>query len=102
MDKQDFIANCHQQLVVIFEKAKAHQKDDKQKHRTEGFIQAGKTLGLISNDDAMKLMEKAHFQVFDESIETRKSRKASLKEAVARGDDDFINIPAYERNSSSA
>ena len=64
MDKQDFIANCHQQLVEIFEKAKAH------------------------------------FQVFGESIETRKSRKVSLKEAVARGDDDFINIPAYERNSS--
>jgi len=100
MDKQDFLANCHQKLVVIFEKAKTHQKDDKQKYRVEGFIQAGKVLGLLSNDDAIELMEKAHFQVFGESIETRKSRKASLKEAVARGDDDFINIPAYERNSS--
>jgi hypothetical protein len=102
MNKQDFSANCHQQLVLVFEKAKAHQKDDKQKHRTEGFIQAGKMLGMISHEEAKEFMERAHFDVFGESIETRKSRKASLKEAVARGDDDFINIPAYERNSSSA
>lgn len=100
MNKQDFIANCHQQLVLVFEKAKAHQKDDKQKHRTEGFIQAGKMLGMISHEEAKEFMERAHFDVFGESIETRKSRKASLKDAVARGDDEFINIPAYERNSS--
>ncbi len=100
MDKQDFIASCHQQLVIIFEKAKLHQKDDTQKHRTEGFIQAGKVMGLMSNDEALELMERAHFHVFGESIESRKSRKVSLKEAVARGDDDFVNIPAYERNNN--
>lgn len=98
MDKQDFLTSCYQQLLVIFEKAKSHQKDDKQKHRTEGYIQAGKVMGLISNDEVKNIMDKAHFDVFGESIESRKSKKTSLKEAIARGDDDFINIPAYERN----
>ncbi|WP_141235465.1 hypothetical protein [Pseudoalteromonas sp. NBT06-2] len=98
MDKQTFINSCYSQLAGILKNAKNHQKNDKQKHRTEGFIQAGKVLGLISNKEAIDLMEKAHFQVFDESIESRKSRKATLKEAVARGDDEYIDIPAYARN----
>ena len=33
-------------------------------------------------------------------LKKRKSRKANLKEAVAREDDDFVNIPAYERSNT--
>jgi len=98
MDKQDFLTSCYQQLLAIFEKAKNYQKDDKQKHRTEGYIQAGKVMGLITNDEVQAIMDKAHFEVFVETIESRKSRKASLKEAIERGDDSYIDIPAYERN----
>lgn len=43
-------------------------------------------------------MEDAHFEIFGDSVESRKSRKASLKEAIAKGDDDLIDIPAYERS----
>ena len=89
-----------QQLIDIFQKAKEHQKDDKQKHRVEGYIQAGKSLGIISNEDALSLMEKSHFHVFGETIDSRKSRKANLKDALARGDDEYIDIPAYERNKN--
>jgi len=98
MNKHDFIASCYQQLLAIFEKTKSRQKDDKQKHRTEGYIQAGKVMGLITNDEVQVVMDKAHFEVFTETIESRKSRKASLKEAIERGDDSYIDIPAYERN----
>jgi hypothetical protein len=97
MNKQEYLDCCQQQLVKIFNLAKNHIKDDKQKYRVEGFIHAGKSLGIISHDEAINVMEKAHFDVFGESIDSRKNRKASLKEAVARGDDNFINIPAYER-----
>jgi len=51
-------------LIDIFQEAKNHQKDDKQKHRSEGYIQEGKSLGIISNKDALTLMEKVHFDVF--------------------------------------
>lgn len=97
MDKQSFISACNAQLILVFEKAKNHQRDDKQKHRTEGFINAGVTLGLISNEEANAMLDQTHFEVFGESIASRKVRKASIKEAIARGDEDFINIPAYER-----
>jgi len=100
MDKQDFLTSCYQQLLAIFEKAKNYQKDDKQKHRTEGYIQAGKVMGLITNDEVQEIMDKAHFEVFDETIESRRAKKTSLKEAIARGDDYFVNIPAYERNKN--
>jgi len=99
MNKEEYLDYCQEQLINIFNLAKNHKKDDKQKFRTEGFIQAGKVLGVISHEDAIKVMEQAHFEVFSESIDSRKNRKASLKEAVARGDDNFINIPAYERLS---
>jgi hypothetical protein len=85
--------------MAIFNLAQNHKKDDKQKYRAEGFIHAGKVLGVISHEDALKVMEQAHFKVFSESIDSRRNRKASLKDAVARGDDNFINIPAYERLS---
>jgi hypothetical protein len=97
MDKQNFISACNSQLITVFEKAKNHQKDDRQKHRTEGFIYAGVMLGLITNEEANDILDKSHFEVFGESIASRKARKASIKEAVARGDDDYINIPAYDR-----
>lgn len=97
MNKQEYLDCCQVQLMAIFNLAKNHKKDDKQKFRTEGFIQAGKILGIISHEDAIKIMEQAHFEVFSESIDSRRNRKASIKEAVAKGDDNFINIPAYER-----
>jgi hypothetical protein len=102
MDKQSFIDSCMHQLIDIFEDAKKHQKNDKKKFRLEGFIHAGKALSIFSNEEAQELMEKAHFSVFGESIESRKLRKANIKEAVARGDDDYIDIPAYERNKGSS
>ena len=99
MNKEEYLSCCYEQLINIFNLAKNLKKDDKQKFRTQGFIQAGKVLGVISHEDALKVMEQAHFKVFSESIDSRKKRKASLKEAVARGYDNFINIPAYERLS---
>jgi hypothetical protein len=98
MNKQTFIDSCYTQLISIFKEVKDYKKDDKKKHRLEGYLHAGKALGVISNEEALTLMENAHFEVFGETIESRKSRKANLREAVARGDDGYIDIPAYERN----
>ena len=97
MTKQEYLYSCYSQLFAVFELAKELKKDDKQKFRTEGFIHAGRALGVISEEEAIKVMEQAHFDVFGETIDDRRKRKASIKEAVAKGDDDFINIPAYER-----
>jgi len=98
MNKHEYLDCCQEQLLKIFSLAKNHKKDDKKKFRVEGFIHAGKALGVISHLEAVDVIARAHFQVFGESIESRQNRKASLKEAVAKGDESFINIPAYERS----
>ncbi|MBA6342983.1 hypothetical protein H4J59_18505 [Colwellia sp. MB02u-10] len=98
MNKHEYLGCCQAQLLKVFSLAKNHKKDDKQKFRVEGFIHAGKALGVISHAEAVDVIARSHFQVFGESIESRQNRKASLKEAVAKGDENFINIPAYERS----
>jgi hypothetical protein len=99
MKKDEFIQSCYLQLLTVFQKAKRHQKDMKQKYRLEGYIHAGKIIGLITDEEAVIIMNNAHLEVFSETIESRKNRKASMREAIERGDDDYINIPAYERES---
>jgi hypothetical protein len=42
-------------------------------------------------------MEEAHLQVFDESINERKSKKEAFKEALKSRDDSYFEIPAFER-----
>ena len=100
MNKYQYLDCCKEQLLKVFKLTKNYKKDDQLKYRTEGFIHAGKVLGVISHEEAVDAISQAHFQVFGESIESRQNRKASLKEAVAKGDENFINIPAYERSKS--
>ncbi|MBA6414982.1 hypothetical protein H4J50_03050 [Colwellia sp. 6M3] len=69
--------------MQVFELASQHKKNDKQKCRTEGFIHAGKALSVISHNEVAAI-EQAHFDIFGETIDDRRSRKASLKEAIAR------------------
>jgi len=102
MNKTTYLTYCHEQLLQIFTLAKQYKKDEQKKYRTEGFIQAGKVLGIITHEEAMDIMEQAHQEVFNESIEARKKRKNNFKNAVAKGDDSFINIPAYERLKPNA
>ncbi|TWX71432.1 hypothetical protein [Colwellia sp. C1TZA3] len=97
MNKYEYLDCCKEQLLNVFKLTKNHKKDEQLKFRTEGFIHAGKALGVISHEEAVGIIAQAHFEVFGESIESRQNRKASLKEAVAKGDETFINIPAYQR-----
>jgi hypothetical protein len=99
MNKQKYLATCQADLLSLFELAKQHKKDNKQKYRIEGFIHAGRLLGIISEQEATDLMEEAHMEVFGESIGARKNRKATLLEAIENGNDVYIDIPAFERQS---
>ena len=97
MTKQEYLDCCYQQLLKIFQLASQHKKDDKQKFRTEGFIHAGKVLGIISHKEAAAVMSQAHFDVFGQSIDAHRNQKTSLRAAIERGDDSYIDIPAYVR-----
>ncbi|WP_438865624.1 hypothetical protein [Neptunicella sp.] len=97
-DKDQFIQMCFEQLVEVFDLSQRRQPDDKKKYRTEGLIQAGRVLGVLSEVEAKSLMEKAHLQVFGQTIQQRKQRKTSLKSAIEMGDDEYINIPSILRS----
>lgn len=100
MNKDEYLNHCYNELVAVFRLSKHNKKDDKLKYRTEGFIHAGKMLGLISHEDALATMEKAHVFVFGEKIQSRQKRKSALKAAIEKGDDTYIDVPAYERFDS--
>jgi hypothetical protein len=97
MNKESFCQYCFKQLLLVFNNSLKGLKDEKLKYRTEGLLQAGQVLGLLSRTEASALMEKAHLQVFGQTIEARKNYKDSVKKALILDDSDFFNIPAIER-----
>jgi len=65
------------------------------------LLQAGKLLGSFSQEDATELMNMAHIEVFDQTIEARKHHIEKVKKSLIDDDSDFFNIPAYERRKES-
>jgi len=102
MNKEEYSAYCYAQLLQVFSHIHKGQKDDKLKFRTEGLLQAGKLLGLLSHLDAAELMDKAHIEVFGQSIEGRKNYKENVKKALDDDNSDLFNIPAYQRRKKPA
>ena len=102
MNSKEYSVYCYGQLLEVFTNTHKGQKDDKLQYRTEGLLQAGKLLGLFSRADAADLMDKAHFEVFGQTIEGRKNYKENVKKALVDDNSDFFNIPAYERRKKSA
>lgn len=101
MNNQEYSTHCYSQLVKVFSHTQKRQQDDKLKCRTEGLLQAGRLLGIFSPGEAKELMNKAHVEVFGQTIEERRSRKENVKKALIDDDSDFFNIPAYERLKES-
>jgi hypothetical protein len=102
MNNEEYTAYCYSQLLQVFTNTHKGQKNDKLQFRTEGLLQAGKLLGLLGRADAAALMDKAHLAVFGQTIEGRKNYKENVKKALVDDNNDFFNIPAYERRKKSA
>jgi hypothetical protein len=89
MNNQEYSAYCYSQLVQVFSNTHKGQKDDKLKFRTEGLLQAGKLLGFFSPDNAKELMNKAHIEVFGQTVEERKNHNGQVKKSLIDDDSDF-------------
>ncbi|TKB45500.1 hypothetical protein [Thalassotalea mangrovi] len=70
MDKDQYLISCNKQLLNMFELTKQNQISDRQKFRLEGYMQAGIELGIFTKEQADKIMNRAHRQVFTEDSET--------------------------------
>ncbi|WP_210397419.1 hypothetical protein [Motiliproteus sediminis] len=73
-DHDSFKEEVRQRLLRIFNAAKQGLKvADVDKHRCEGFIQAGVFMGLVSNEEMSQLMDDTHRSVFRQSIAERQA-----------------------------
>lgn len=97
MNKELYIQECYRQLIAHFELVKKKKVDEAMKHRVQGFINAGEFLGLFTRDEAIKVIDDAHFKIFGITKEQRKAHKENVKSAIKNYDDNFFNIPAIER-----
>ncbi len=97
MDKTDFLALCHKRITAVYKATKAGTPDDAARHRMEGFMNAGQVLGIVTQAEVRELIEHVHYEVFNETVAERKSRKASLASLKASEPDRYYAIPAIER-----
>ncbi|WOX07085.1 hypothetical protein [Microbulbifer pacificus] len=67
-----------------------------ERHRLEGFMQAGIFLGLSSKAELAQLMEDIHVDIFGKTIAERKAQ-APLSWVFEEVDYSHYESPAYER-----
>lgn len=99
MDKESYKYECYRQLLTHFELVKKQQVDEDMKHRIQGFINAGEFLNLVTRDEAIKVIDDAHFKVFGISKEQRKAQREEIKLAIKNYDESFFDVPAIERKA---
>lgn len=97
INKLDFIEGLDAKLVSLFERSKLGEKLVTDKARLEGYMAAGKSLGVITHQEGMDIMEKAHIKVFGETMAERKANNSRLRQAIDSEDFDYVEIPAIER-----
>jgi len=98
MNKEDFLNEVERRLSKMFYASKEGYKNSTvDKHRLEGFMQAGVFLGLVSNKELSVLMDAIHHSVFGISIKERRDSKSdSWKNDTI--DYSVYDQPTYERN----
>jgi len=95
--KEDFIIEVGKRLNRIFSASKEGYKSaSEERHRLEGFMNAGIFIGLSSNAELAELMNDNHVQVFGKTIQQRKTELASnwREEVIDYGQ---YEQPTYER-----
>ncbi|MBF0266189.1 MAG: hypothetical protein HQL46_13065 [Gammaproteobacteria bacterium] len=95
MNTNEYLESIEERLLNIFKLQHQGQKDEKLKFQTEGYMHAGKMLGLVDESQLKTLIEKAHIKVFGKTVEARQQEK---QEALMLNPDfNVINIPAFLR-----
>jgi hypothetical protein len=99
MNKQIYLASLEKQISQLYTGVKAGEPQDKTRHRIEGFLHAGRQLGVIDEHEANVLLSTLHEQIFDETIEHRTKRKGKLQQLKLDNPDEYFAIPAIERRN---
>ena len=74
MDKNEYLTEVNKRLTKLFRASREGYKiPDIDRHRLEGFMQAGIFMGIATPAEMSKLLEEAHYSVFGKAIRDRKS-----------------------------
>lgn len=97
MNKNEFIIEIESRLKKIFTASRDGFKVSlSEKHRNEGFLQAGVFMGFISNEELYEKINTIHISVFGVSIE-EKRKTDELKWKEGSIDYSAYDIPVFIR-----
>ncbi len=97
MNRESYINEVTKRLTRIFSASKeGHTPADIDRHRLEGFMQAGVVLGVMTSQEMFTLRDDIHIKIFGKSYEKRKAELAQkgLSEQI---DYSRYDEPAYSR-----
>lgn len=97
-DKEKYLHEVETRLARMFRASRdGHKAAPVERHRLEGFIQAGTFLGLATSDELKSLMDRVHLDIFGKTIEERQSEQTTswVPENL---DYSQYEQPAYERS----
>ncbi|WP_193164945.1 hypothetical protein [Microbulbifer hainanensis] len=101
IDQTQFLAEVEARLARMFSANKCgYRTPAVERHRLEGFMQAGVFLGLSNNRELAELMEESHLAVFGKSIGDRQQERA-LNWGYEQVDYSAFEEPAITRKSRS-
>ena len=94
---EDYLHEVENRLVRMFRASRdGHKAAPEERHRLEGFMQAGAFLGLAASDELKSLMNQVHVDVFGKTIQERQSEQSTPK-VPENIDYSKYEQPAYER-----
>lgn len=97
MDKSDYLAEINNRLTKLFKASKEGYKiPDIDRHRLEGFMQAGIFMKIATPAEMSELLEDVHYAVFGKTVQERKS-ELSTNWSDIEIDYDKFDSPTYLR-----
>ena len=77
-DKEDYLREVENRLTRMFRASRdGHKAAPADRHRFEGFMQAGTFLGLAGGDELKSLMNRVHVDIFGKTIQDRESEQSA-------------------------
>ncbi|RLA54490.1 MAG: hypothetical protein DRR42_01535 [Gammaproteobacteria bacterium] len=95
--REEYLHELESRLIRMFRASRdGHKAAPEERHRLEGFMQAGSFLGLAAGDELKSLMNQVHVDVFGKTIQDRQAEQSTIQipEAI---DYSKYEHPTYER-----
>jgi len=97
MDKNEYLTEVNKRLTKLFRASREGYKiPDIDRHRLEGFMQAGIFMEIATPAEMSKLLEEAHYSVFGKAIRDRKSELSTTWTDI-EVDYDKFDSPSFLR-----